>query len=383
MSHDSESRVMVSGCFDLLHSGHVAFLTEAAEHGRLTVCIGSDKTVFELKGRRPINDERERAFMLRALACVDEVRISRGSGYLDFLPELEQVQPQVFFVNFDGDTSEKRQAIESRSIQYIVAERTPHQGLIARSTTDLRKYEDVPFRLDLAGGWLDQPFVSKLHPGPVITISLEPEESYETRSGMATSTRNAAKLLWGPRMPIDDRDKLAKLLFAFENPPGTKEVAGSQDAIGIVFPGLNRLDYDGEYWPTRIESVHKPEVLEFIESHLYLKYVRARPGEFVVLAEQKVSQPGAEALSQATQRFWEAALRCDAQAAGQAMTDSFHAQTEMFPLMRTAEVDEAVKSWTPGTLGHKISGAGGGGYLVLFSEQPVPDAIRPCIRRES
>jgi cytidyltransferase-like protein len=78
---------MVSGCFDLLHSGHVAFLQEAAQLGDLYVCIGSDDTVNGLKGRRPVNSQQERKFMLEALKCVHEVRVSRGSGIMDFLPE--------------------------------------------------------------------------------------------------------------------------------------------------------------------------------------------------------------------------------------------------------------------------------------------------------
>lgn len=383
MTPPAPTRVMVSGCFDLLHSGHVAFLTEAAEIGPVTVCIGSDRTVMQLKGRPPINDQRERAFMLEALQCVDQVRISRGSGHLDFEPEIDAVQPDVFFVNHDGDSPDKRGLIESRGIEYRVADRLPHEGLMARSTTDLRGAEVVPYRLDLAGGWLDQPFVSQLHAGPVINISLEPDERYATRSGMASSTREAAKLLWGPRLPIDDREKLAKLLFAWENPPGTTDVAGSQDPIGIVFPGLNRMDYEGDYWPSRIASVHDDAVLDFLESHLYLKYVRARPGAFEVLAEQHVTADRAAALAEAAERFWRTALDCDARAAGRAMTDSFDAQVAMFPRMRTPEVDHAIEESAGPALGCKLSGAGGGGYLVLFSEREIPEALRPCIRREN
>lgn len=382
MPSPAPARVMVSGCFDLLHSGHVAFLKEAAATGSVTVCIGSDRTVMQLKGRPPVNDQRERAFMLEALHCVDQARISRGSGHLDFEPEIDAVQPDIFFVNHDGDSSEKRDLIESRGIEYRVAARKPHEGLMARSTTDLRGAEVVPYRLDLAGGWLDQPFVSQLHPGPVVNISLEPDERYATRSGMASSTREAAKLLWGPRLPIDDREKLAKLLFAWENPPGTKDVAGSQDPIGIVFPGLNRMEYEGYYWPSRIESVQEDPVLDFLESHLYLKYVRARPGAFEVLAEQSPSAEKAAELADAAERFWQAALDCEAEAAGQAMTDSFNAQVAMFPMMRTSEVDQAIEEAAGAALGYKLSGAGGGGYLVLFSEEDIPDTLRPCIRRE-
>ena len=69
------AKVFVSGCYDMLHSGHVAFFEEAATHGDLYVGIGSDKTIFGLKNRRTINTEQERLYMVKALrtaakACV-------------------------------------------------------------------------------------------------------------------------------------------------------------------------------------------------------------------------------------------------------------------------------------------------------------------------
>ena len=137
-------RVVISGCFDLLHSGHVAFLKEASEIGQLYVCIGSDATVLELKGRSPVTDERERAYMMRAVGCVHEVRVSRGSGLLDFLPELDDIKPDVFFVNSDGHTEDKKKAVEARGVKYMVSERRPHQGLTERSTTSLRAQDFIP-----------------------------------------------------------------------------------------------------------------------------------------------------------------------------------------------------------------------------------------------
>lgn len=51
-------KVFVSGCFDMLHSGHVAFFQCAAAYGdELYVALGSDETVFDLKGRPPVNTE--------------------------------------------------------------------------------------------------------------------------------------------------------------------------------------------------------------------------------------------------------------------------------------------------------------------------------------
>ena len=381
---DAMPRVLVSGCFDLLHSGHVAFLQEAATLGAVYVCAGSDRTVRELKGRPPVNREDERRYLLSALSCVHEARVSSGSGVLDFMPELEAIGPDVFFVNADGDSEAKREAVEARGVRYVVADRVPHGDFVPRSTTSLRKQETVPYRLDLAGGWLDQPYVSELHPGAVVTISLEPTQAYERRGGMSTSTRETARQLWGPRLPADDREKLAKMIFAFENPPGKTEVAGSQDAIGITYPGLNRLDYDRQYWPERITTVLDADVLRFLESHLYLRFVGPRPMEFKVLAQRHENAADAERLADAADAFWEAALSRDAAKAGAAMTSAYDAQRAMFPLMQSDAVaaELARHAETPGVLGHKVAGAGGGGYVVLFSDTEIPDAIRPVIRRE-
>lgn len=77
-----KKKVFVSGCFDVLHSGHIAFLQEAAQYGDLYVALGSDKTVLELKHRATLYTESERKYMLDALACVHKVYISPGSGYM-------------------------------------------------------------------------------------------------------------------------------------------------------------------------------------------------------------------------------------------------------------------------------------------------------------
>lgn len=375
-------RVMVSGCFDLLHSGHVAFLEEAATWGELHVALGSDRTVLGLKGRPPVNSETERQYLLQALRCVHTAHVSTGSGLLDFLPELDRLRPDVFFVNADGDGAAKRAAVEARGVRYEVAQRKPHGDLVARSTTALRQVNVVPYRLDLAGGWLDQPFVSRHAAGPVINCSLEPRTEYETRSGMSSSTRATAIHLWGPKLPAHDRERLARMIFAFENPPGTQDVAGSQDAIGIVYPGVNYAYYAGEYWPQRIESVVDADVIAFLEAHLQLVFTAGRPGAFRVLAEQHVTPAAARRLADAAEAAWQALRAKDAVAFGRAMTDSFDAQVAMFPLMVTSDIRAVIDRYAPHTLGHKITGAGGGGYVVLFGTTPIEGASKVRIRVE-
>lgn len=376
-------KVFVSGCFDLLHSGHIAFLEEAAKYGDLYVALGSDKTVFELKGRVPVNSEDERLYMMRSLNCVKSAFISHGSGMLDFLEEFKQIHPDILIVNEDGNLPAKRRLCEEMGIEYMILHRVPHPGLEARSTTALRTVNTMPFRIDLAGGWLDQPFVSKYYPGPVITISIEPTIEFNDRSGMASSTRRKAIDLWGPRLPHNDIEKLARILFAYDNPPGTPFVSGSQDSIGIVFPGLNISHYDGEYWPKKIESVHDETILSMIEQSLYLVPLGPRGAEFDVLSQTVINRENAKALSDAAMNCWNAILRSDLRGFGSAFQAAFYGQVAMFPLMMNEMVAEMIEQYRNEALGWKLSGAGGGGYLILVSDHPIKDAIRIIIRRKS
>lgn len=376
-------KVFVSGCFDLLHSGHIAFLEEAARFGDLYVALGSDKTVYDLKGRLPVTNENERLYMLQSLQCVKEAFISSGSGMLDFLNEFRKIQPDLLIVNEDGNLPAKRKLCEDTGVEYRILSRIPHSGLEARSTTALRSVTTMPFRIDIAGGWLDQPFVSRYAPGPVITVSIEPTIEFNDRSGMASSTRRKAIDLWGPRLPAGDTEKLAKILFAYDNPPGTPFISGSQDSIGIVYPGLNLSNYDGQYWPAKIESVHDELTLQMIESSLYLVPLGPRGSDFDVLSQTCIDQGSAKALADAATSCWNALLKRDVKAFGQAFQDAFYAQIAMFPLMKNEMVSEMIEQYRDRALGWKLSGAGGGGYLILVSDQPIENSIRICIRRKS
>ncbi len=375
-------KVFVSGCFDMLHSGHVAFLEEAAGYGDLHVGIGLDQTVFEIKGRYTVNSEAERRYMLEALACVKACTVNSGRGILDFEDDLRLVRPDVLVTNEDGHTPAKEALCRALGIEYRVLRRVPHAGLPARSTTALRAESTIPYRIDLAGGWLDQPYVSKFHPGPVLTVSIEPTIEFNDRSGMASSTRRRAVELWGSQIPHGDPETLARVLFGFENPPGKGEIAGSQDALGIVLPGLNRLDYAGEYWPASISPVQDEFVLGWLEEHLRLVALGPRAPEFSVTDETRIDAARAQALAAAASDCWEAILACNLRAFGDAFRRSFHAQVAMFPRMMNDHIRAAIDPYRDVALGWKLSGAGGGGYLILVVDAPVETAMRIKIRRK-
>jgi cytidyltransferase-like protein len=378
---EGRKKVFVTGCFDMLHSGHIAFLEEATAHGDVYVGIGSDETVRRLKGRYPIYNQDERKYMLEALRCVTRCSVNSGGGIMDFVDNEDALKAGILFVNEDGHSPEKEEFCRKHNIQYVVSRRKPHGNLPTRSTTALRTECNIPFRIDLAGGWLDQPFVSKHYPGSVLTISIEPTIEFNDRSGMASSTRRKAIELWRTDVPGGDKEKLAKTLFSYENPPGTEIIAGSQDALGIVLSGLNNLHYDGEYWPYKIDSVLEESILRFVEDHLFLVTLEPRESTFSVLESTNLSRDGAKRLAEATDDCWSAILSKNLADFGNSFTRSFEAQAAMFPNMADDTIRSIIDQYRSRALGWKLSGAGGGGYLILISQQEIANTIRIKIRR--
>lgn len=279
-------KVFVSGCYDMLHSGHVAFFKQASAYGDLYVGIGSDKTIAELKHRKTIYSEKERLYMVKSIRYVKDAYINTGSGMLDFLEILDKVKPDIFVVNSDGGSDQKKNLCKERGIEYVVLERVPDAGLAPRSTTSLRSNvkSHLPYRIDIAGTWIDQPYVSMHGAGWAITASIEPNYEFMERGGMSTSTRNAARKIWPYELPNYNEEMLARLVFCFENDPESKgHISGAQDAIGICMSGLTRHWYDGTYWPSKIESCHDEDILQWIERHIAIvPMFPRRPGCSVV-----------------------------------------------------------------------------------------------------
>lgn len=374
-------KVFVSGCYDMLHSGHVAFFEEAAQLGDLYVGIGSDKTINELKARKTFNNEQERLYMVKSLKAVKDAWVNTGSGLLDFEEDVRRLKPDIFFVNSEGHSQLKEDLCNKLGIQYVVSQRIPHANLPVRSTTALRKECKIPYRIDLAGGWLDQPYVSSLHPGSVITISIEPDYEFNDRSGMSTSSRKKAIELWQVDIPSGDKETLARTLFCFENPPGTKYVSGSQDSLGIVLPGMNSLYYEGNYWPSRIEKVVDDEVLTWLEQHLWLVPLYPRKSDYDVLSDRNIAPEYAKQLAEAAEQTWQAARSKNIDSFGKAITAGFEAQIAMFPHMVDQEIMDIIETYKTKASGWKLSGAGGGGYIILVSESPIENSIKIRIRR--
>jgi hypothetical protein len=188
--------------------------------------------------------------------------------------------------------------------------------------------------------------------------------------------------LWGTKIPPGNYEKLAKVLFCYDNPPGTEIISGSQDSIGLVFPGLAYAYYEGAYWPARIEHRLDESLLRFVESSLQLVSLGPRFIDYDVLANTIIDRARAEALADAAEGHWQAILSQDIVCFGRTMRESFEAQVAMFPNMMNERVAALIDEHHNHALGWKLSGAGGGGYLILVAEKPLPGAIRVIARRE-
>jgi cytidyltransferase-like protein len=134
-------KVVVTGCFDWFHSGHVRFFEEASAYGDLYVVVGSDSNLRLLKGEgHPLFPQEERRYVVQSVRFVVQALISTGTGWMDAEPEIERIRPDIYLVNEDGDQPEKREFCRQRGLEYVVLKREPKPGLPRRQSTDLRGF---------------------------------------------------------------------------------------------------------------------------------------------------------------------------------------------------------------------------------------------------
>lgn len=248
----------------------------------------------------------------------------------------------------------------------------------------------LPYRMALAGGWIDQPFVSRLNPNPpgsMVVVSLRPDRPYMERSGMATGTRKVAVRRWGDRLPAGDPAALVRELYAAEN-EGLAEPSGSQDMIGLIYPGISRLDYDasveGGVFPAAIQCCTDPAIAAWLERVVWLVPVMQRPPGYNPLGEQHLDPVWVARLGETGKACYQAILRQDLRG----LADSFNTcmacwesllpHTVRHPTIQTDLVGllRAYQRRYPGAM---YSGCGGG-YLLVVSEEAVPGGACPALR---
>lgn len=249
---------------------------------------------------------------------------------------------------------------------------------------------DVPYRMAFAGGWIDQPFVSRHNPSPpgsMVVISLEPTMPFMDRCGMGTSTRKVMMQIWGGKLPERDPMTLVREAYAAEN-ARRQAPSGSQDMAGIIYPGVNRLDYDfeyeGGYFPAHIESSTDPEVAGWLEKHIYMVPITQRPLGYDPLEEQNFDPKWIQRLGQTGKDCFDAIVAKDAQALGQSMNDCMICWATILPCTvrhRTINMDlmAILSHYQNRYCGAMYSGCGGG-YIYVVSEESVAGGFQVKVR---
>jgi hypothetical protein len=248
----------------------------------------------------------------------------------------------------------------------------------------------IPNRLQLAGGWIDQPFVSQHNPQPpgsMVVVQIEPDFRPMDRSGIASGTRAIAMKLWRGKLPKRPLDDLVRELYEEEN-RGKAEPSGSQDMIGLIYPGVNRLDYDyrvrGGVFTSHIESCNRPQVARWLSRVLHLLPVEPRPDGYHPLGRKNLEPKWVARLGQSGRACYDAIVRCDAAALGASLNLNMKCWETLLPDVvshATLRVDlmPILKAYQRQYAGAMYSGCGGG-YLIVVSEKPVPGAFQVNVR---
>jgi hypothetical protein len=249
----------------------------------------------------------------------------------------------------------------------------------------------IPYRLALAGGWIDQPFVSRLNPeapGSMVVVSVEPTFRFMDRSGLATGTRAVAEKLWQGHLPKRPPAELVRELYKAEN-AGKSEPSGSQDMIGLIYPGINRLDYDfaanGGVFPSNIESLHEERAVGWLERVIHLLPVAPRPEGYSPLGTKNLSGKWITRLGRTGRDCFQAICRRDIALLGASMNEcmlcwkTLLPQTVRHPALNV-DLPSLLKHYQERYPGAMFSGCGGG-YLFVAADEPVPGSFHVRIRR--
>lgn len=248
----------------------------------------------------------------------------------------------------------------------------------------------IPYRMAFAGGWIDQPFVSRCNPDPpgsMVVVSIEPTTRFMDRCGMGTSTRKVMMQLWNGHLPEGDPVALVREAYAAEN-AGRAAPSGSQDMAGIIYPGINRLDYDFDYeggiFPVHVESNTDPEIATWLEERIYMVPVFQRPLGYDPLEEQNLDPEWIRRLSQSGKDCFGTILAKDASALGESMNECMVCWEKILPgtvrhKMINMDLLGILSYYQKRYCGAMYSGCGGG-YIYVVSEEPVPGGFQIKVR---
>jgi len=204
---------------------------------------------------------------------------------------------------------------------------------------------------------------------------------------MGTSTRRVAQRLWGDSFPDHEPATLVRELYRAEN-EGKADPSGSQDMAGLIYPGVNRLDYDASvddgYFPAHVESNTDPAVAAWLENVLHVLPVNQRPAGYSPLGVKNLDPEWVRRLGQSGKDCFDAIVNMDLRALGASFNEcmlcweTLLPQTVRHPLI-SVDLFGLMKFYQARYLGAMYSGCGGG-YLYVISEEPVPGSLKVKVR---
>lgn len=189
--------VFVSGCYDILHAGHLQFFSEARALGdRLVVSFASDAVLLAHKQRASSLPEEHKKVLIESLRMVDEVVIGRGHELgLDFKEDFLRLRPAFLAVTEDDKYADAKRALCAQvGARYVVLPKTPPRFKPVSTSSivrHIRAPQVAPLRVDFGGGWLDVPRLAR--PGAhIVNCAISPlvslhEWPYEKFSGLGGS----------------------------------------------------------------------------------------------------------------------------------------------------------------------------------------------------
>lgn len=373
-------KVYAFGYFDGLHSGHVQYLREAANHGRLVVGVGNDEALRKIKGVAPLFSEASRETAVGAIRVVDETFLIDGVdtaerfAWQDSL--IDDGDGVSLFFNRDDLTEDQvrrlTQLSQERYFNLIFSERTGAHGESSSAARGRR----LPYRVVLTSG-ADQLNLTKQGGGVCVGFPALFNRDFPPGSGMATSTRSAAKKIGRSEM----NEEFAKLAFAVENPPAEvyidadrevqvatpKHLSGAVDAILTFVRGVSSCDYRaGRIWPF-VRSIGDASTIDWL--HRVVRIVETPPRPMNFQMEVNGWDNAAVSNFMAATRGVEAAVAAkDTAKLIVAMNEASEAFAAVSPT-HLFRVSGIVKKLRDRGFGVCVQGAGGGGCIAIVSEE--------------
>ena len=221
----------------------------------------------------------------------------------------------------------------------------------------------------------------------MVVVSLEPNLWFMDRCGMAGGTRRVALELWGGGVPDRDRAELVRELYWAENQHHV-DPSGSQDMIGLLYPGVSRLDYDvdveGGYFPAHIESNCDPGIARWLEEVIHFVPINQRPEGYNPLGIRNMDPQWIRQLGQTGKNCFDAIVAKDIRGLAASLNHSTRCWQAILPQTfehPTLQLDlkRILSFYQRRYLGGMLSGCGGG-YVIVVSEEPVPGSLKVKVR---